>query len=379
MSLVISREDLVKISAIDGVGAKTYAGCINLLDVDFERVEDGANGYHYIFTGDPAKLDQWKDLLTKAREIKTEPQANSDQQSFLLLTDKDYPLKLSSIADPPKRLYYQGDLSLLQRSGLAIVGTRRATSFGRREVERLVAFCAYQRLITISGLARGVDTAAHYYSIKYGVPTIAVLPGSIANPYPRENRDLASKIVAAGGLLLSENLSPLKNADGKVAKYTFLSRNRVIAALASATCVIEAPLLSGSLNTAKFASGYGRPVFVSVAQPEFRNVQGNFRLLDSGVAKVLTGSYRQLEEELGLGINSVSGYNRHLYDQETVKGLDQTQKSILTAIRNGGNTMERIAGLLQNRDRSTLAHELAKLHLSGLISRDKHGQFITNL
>ena len=191
------------------------------------------------------------------------------------------PRNLWEISEPPKELYIQGKpaaLNLLQRlpeTGLALVGTRtpqsRSIIFLQNEVARLNR----SGLILISGLARGIDTVAHWSAIKAGLPTIAILGAGLDIPYPRENSELKRAILEADGLLVSEFPlgTPAKN-------YHFLRRNRIIAGWSQATCVIEAGYRSGALNTARWARDQNRTCFAVPGYPGDPALSGNQTLLN---------------------------------------------------------------------------------------------------
>jgi DNA protecting protein DprA len=171
-------------------------------------------------------------------------------------------------AEKPTELWIRGKpeaFALLERlpaQGFAVVGTRapqlRSTAFLRQELARIRNL----DLILISGLARGIDTAAHRAAIELGIPTLAILGSGLNRIYPRENLPLSQAIVDSGGLLITE-WPEMTGARG----YHFIQRNRLIAALSRALWVVEAPARSGSLNTARWARNYDRTVFATPSFP----------------------------------------------------------------------------------------------------------------
>ncbi|MBI4139038.1 DNA-protecting protein DprA [Candidatus Uhrbacteria bacterium] len=177
---------------------------------------------------------------------------------FVGMQDAEYPPLLHQTHDPPPGLYLRG-APLVLAFPVAIVGTRRMTSYGARATERLVTGLVRAGCEIISGLALGIDGAAHDAALKAGGKTVAVLGGGCdpACVYPREHAGLAERIVAAGGTLVSE-----WPAGTKSRKHHFLMRNRIIAGLSLATVVIEAPERSGALVTARLAAEENREVFV---------------------------------------------------------------------------------------------------------------------
>ncbi len=168
---------------------------------------------------------------------------------------KEYPNHLKMISDAPELLYYIGNISLIQSPLVAMVGTRRASSYGKwvtGEIAKRIASCG---IPIVSGMAYGIDTCAHKACLKVGTPTVAVLGTGIDIPYPASNRELYYEI-AEKGLILSE-LPP--GVPGM--KYSFPLRNRIISGLSSKVVVCEGACKSGSMITARLALAQGRDVF----------------------------------------------------------------------------------------------------------------------
>jgi DNA processing protein len=209
----------------------------------------------------------------------------------LLLGDADYPAALLHSADPPLLLYLLGDAALLSSPCLAMVGSRRPTAQGRDNARRFAHALAGQGWTIVSGLAAGVDGAAHEGALAAGGRTIAVVGTGIDRVYPPSHRALAHRI-AETGLLVSEYClgTPPLSAN-------FPQRNRIIAGLARGTLVVEAALRSGSLITARLASEAGRDVLAipgSILAPQSA---GCHALIRQGAA--LVDSPEQVADELG--------------------------------------------------------------------------------
>lgn len=193
--------------------------------------------------------------------------------STVLYTDKEYPALLQEISDPPFLLFYRGNISILSRSSVSVVGTRRMTAEAARNCVEFCKNACLDGINVISGLAFGIDRKAHegalqavceVSDINMTGKTAAILPGAIDNIIPEGNRKLALKILESGGCLISE----YPPGEGAL-PYRFVQRNRIIAGLSPATVVIQAPPGSGAMHTAEFALGYNREVmFHSVAFSE---------------------------------------------------------------------------------------------------------------
>ena len=196
------------------------------------------------------------------------------------LVDDGYPLRLRRTADPPARIYLVGDRAILQKPSIAVVGSRRASPYGVNVATCVARDLASAGIAVVSGLARGIDAAAHRAALDAGGATIAVLGTGIDVAYPRGNRTLQQRI-AGHGLVVSEF------DDGTAPRpQNFPVRNRVIAGLACGVVVIEAGERSGSLITARLASEEGREVFAVPGSIFSPATTGTHRLIQDG-AKLL--------------------------------------------------------------------------------------------
>ena len=216
---------------------------------------------------------------------------------ILLDSDLDYPAALREIYDPPGALFMQGSLARRDGLAVAIVGTRHATVYGRRQADRLAGGLARAGLTIVSGLARGIDAAAHRAALAAGGRTIAVLGSGLLNVYPPEHRNLAAQI-ARQGVLLSEAPPRAKPLSG-----AFPQRNRVITGLSMGVIVVEAADRSGALISADHAMDQGRDVFAVPGPVDCHTSRGCHRLLRDGAK--LVESVEDVLEELGPLVASV--------------------------------------------------------------------------
>ena len=206
--------------------------------------------------------------------------------------DPLYPDALRTIPDPPKTLYYRGDLSLLARPMVAVVGTRKPSPYGVRITKRIAGQIAGAGAVLVSGLAMGIDSVGHRRSLELGGRTIAVLGQGLDIYYPKSNRDLQEEI-GRSGLLLSEY-----PAGTKPARFTFPRRNRIISGLALATMVTEAGVNSGSLITAEWAENQGRPVYCVPGNIDSQCSLGTNLLISDGAVPLVVTDH--LLRDLGL-------------------------------------------------------------------------------
>jgi DNA processing protein len=197
----------------------------------------------------------------------------------LTLKDPGFPQALRQIATPPDTLFVAGRelIDLLDRPKVAIVGSRKVSTYGKEVTYRFARYLAEQGITIISGLALGVDSIAHRAALEAGGLTIAILPGSIERIYPSSHRQLASQIIEQGGALLSEY-----PAGSDIYKHNFIARNRLVSGLADALLITEAAEKSGSLHTARFALEQGKEVLAIPGNITSPNAAGTNNLLKAG-------------------------------------------------------------------------------------------------
>ena len=211
---------------------------------------------------------------------------------ILASTDDAYPTLLREIPDYPAVLYLQGDPSTLTGRTLAMVGTRNASPYGQEECRRLVGGLAERipDLTIVSGLAYGVDVAAHRAALEFGVRTVAVVANALPGVTPAPHNHIAREMLESGGAILTELHSQTKQNGAY-----FLARNRLIAALSVGTIVVESPAGGGSLNTAAHANGYHRTVMAVPGRPTDRNALGTNHLIRTHQAQLITSAEDVIE------------------------------------------------------------------------------------
>jgi DNA processing protein len=220
--------------------------------------------------------------------------ARQQGASIITFRSSSYPAMLREIFDPPLLLYVQGDVSLLQGPSIGIVGSRRPTPYGRAMAEKLSGDLAARGIVIVSGLARGIDSAAHQGSLKVNGKTVAVLGCGIDVVYPSENKKLFASI-AEKGLLVSE--FPL---GAFPAPQNFPIRNRIISGVSLGVIIVEAAQHSGSLITARLAMEQNREVFGVPGSLTNQNSWGPHLLIKQG-AKLLQ-DWQDVVEELPAGV-----------------------------------------------------------------------------
>ncbi len=228
-------------------------------------------------------LTNWQDHADPVAEIR---EAEERGISIVTREDGDYPAPLRDAYDPPLLLYVWGKLEPRDRHAIGVVGSRRATIYGTQAAKKLSFQLAHAGFTVISGLARGIDTAAHEAALAAKGRTIAVLGSGMAKLYPPENLALAEKIASGNGAVVSE--FPLHTSPDK---QTFPMRNRIVAAWSRAVLVVECPLWSGSLITANLATEYGKPVFAVPGPIDKPTSAGCNQLIRDGATLVADASH----------------------------------------------------------------------------------------
>jgi len=239
-------------------------------------------------------------------------------------TDAGYPAVLRQIHDPPGVLFVRGRLKPQDGMAIAIVGTRHPTQYGLRQAERLSGSLGRAGLTIVSGLARGIDGAAHRGALAAGARTLAVLASGVLNVYPPEHDRLAEDI-AARGALLSESPPRAEPLAG-----TFPQRNRIISGLSLGVIVVEAGESSGALITARHAMEQGREVFAVPGRIEDRASRGCHRLIRDGAK--LVQSPEDVLEELGPLFQPTPREDGQIVHHPAELLLNELEQQVLAAI-----------------------------------------------
>jgi len=273
---------------------------------------------------------------------------------FWITSDAEYPELLREIYDPPFVLFYKSfsvgaqnfvpdptesreprvhncePLQQNKYTNLCVVGSRKITNYGVRVVEDLIGGLYGQNICIVSGLALGVDAAAHKTALNSKLPTVAVLGCGLDIMYPRENARLSEEILEAGGYILSE--VPMGRF---VTRGIFPARNRIVSGMSKAILIVEAAEKSGSLITASYALEQGRDVYVVPGPIDSPNSKGIFELLKKGVTPVSSSS--DILQELGFSLSAKSTVNEN-YVKITRHFENENEKKIYDLLTNNGQT-----------------------------------------
>ncbi|KKU90831.1 MAG: hypothetical protein UY23_C0006G0040 [Candidatus Jorgensenbacteria bacterium GW2011_GWA1_48_11] len=275
------------------------------------------------------------------------------------LNEENYPLLLKEIADPPAALHYMGELPRPETKMIAIVGTRKLTPEGKIIAKQIAKDLAESGLTIVSGLALGIDAAAHEGALMSG-RTVAVLANGLDKIYPPSNENLAKEIIEKGGAIISEY-----PAGTPAYPSQFLARNRIISGLALATVIVEMPRRSGASVTAKQALEQDREIFVVPGSIRHANYQGSHMLIRNG-ARLVT-SAQDILEDLDLAPEAEGTAPRH--------SNDPTAENILNALQNAGAPLD-IDNIseITKLEPQAISRELTYLLIDGIIT-EKNNKF----
>jgi DNA processing protein len=296
----------------------------------------------------------------------------------LAFEDEGYPERLREIYDPPPVLWIRGSVELLSRPGIAVVGTRQPSPYGAGMAELLSRDLAQRRLTILSGMARGVDTAAHKGAMDAGGKTVAVWGTGIDVVYPKENKKLAEGIVASGGTIVSEY--PLGTFP---APQNFPVRNRILSGMSVGVLVIEAGEYSGTRITARCAMEQNRDVYAVPGNVTNKNAWGPNTLIKQGAK--LTATWEdvwedlpsqirmQLEDEVGVASGNESKGRDHasLFDESAGKPMPEHERVVFSRLRHDEPVQldELIEGLEAELGSAEIFTALFELELAGRVKQ----------
>jgi len=254
------------------------------------------------------------------------------------LRDAEYPECLRQMTDTPAILFRQGSMDALNGRRIAMVGSRNASYKGLRAAEKLAAGLSQAGVAIISGLAGGIDTAAHQGCLGGGSPTVAIMGCGLDSVYPTENQKLKNVILEKGGLFLSE-FAPGEKPLG----WHFPWRNRIISGLGEALILVEARIRSGSMTSVQHALEQGKDVFVYPGDPESPYCEGNRRLLREGAiyfstAEDVLEDMNWLDKRDNIGQNSEDATV-----QTKAEGLPPAHAKVVRALEPGSRSFEQLA------------------------------------
>ena len=282
---------------------------------------------------------------------------NDEDVNAITILDENFPKCLLQIPDPPLILYYQGDISLLKEDNLlGVVGTRKPSAYGRSVTEKFVSELVKKgNIITVSGLAYGIDSLVARTTLDSNGKTIAVLGGGVKQIYPTSNTSLAAEIVKTGGLVISEYFPTLRPT-----QYTFPERNRIISGASKGVLIIEAGEKSGSLITANFAIEQGKELFIVPGNITSENSLGSNSLIEE-LPHAFTISTKNIFKAFNINTSEESA----IEDKTTYSKQEQ---AVIQALKTGEKTIDELCEILRE-DFKTLNLLLTEMEIGGIIKK----------
>ena len=291
------------------------------------------------------------------------------KMALVLREDAQYPPLLRQIAHPPHLLYVYGETDLTDRFPVAVVGTRRASAYGLTHTREIAAELAQTGVCVVSGLALGIDAAAHTGALDGGGRTVAVLGSALDKPYPQENDPLMRRILESGGSVVSEYAPGTPPS-----RYSFLQRNRIIAGMCLGTLVTEGPRRSGALNTATRTLENGREVFALPGNVDSPGAQLPNMLISEG-ARLVTGAADILSALVIEPKGAPKAAQAAVAPMEAPAekkphipgGLDETQRAICAALLAGEADFDALCAV-SGLESDELGALLIEMEMDGLVT-----------
>lgn len=291
------------------------------------------------------------------------------KMALVLREDAQYPPLLRQIAHPPHLLYVYGETDLTDRFPVAVVGTRRASAYGLTHTREIAAELAQTGVCVVSGLALGIDAAAHTGALDGGGRTVAVLGSALDKPYPQENEPLMRRILESGGSVVSEYAPGTPPS-----RYSFLQRNRIIAGMCLGTLVTEGPRRSGALNTATRTLENGREVFALPGNVDSPGAQLPNMLISEG-ARLVTGAADILSALVIEPKDAPKDAQAAVAPMEAPAekkphipgGLDETQRAICAALQAGEADFDALCAV-SGLESDELGALLIEMEMDGLVT-----------
>lgn len=291
------------------------------------------------------------------------------KMALVLREDAQYPPLLRQIAHPPHLLYVYGETDLTDRFPVAVVGTRRASAYGLTHTREIAAELAQTGVCVVSGLALGIDAAAHTGALDGGGRTVAVLGSALDKPYPQENEPLMRRILESGGSVVSEYAPGTPPS-----RYSFLQRNRIIAGMCLGTLVTEGPRRIGALNTATRTLENGREVFALPGNVDSPGAQLPNMLISEG-ARLVTGAADILSALVIEPKDAPKAAQAAVAPMEAPAerkphipgGLDETQRAICAALLAGEADFDALCAV-SGLESDELGALLIEMEMDGLVT-----------
>ena len=364
--------DIYLILAVEGIGPAKFKNLLikfksteSILSANFDLLADTEG----IGINIAKKIQSIKHKRSSVREFVIKELEKLDKLGATIITilDQEYPFLLKKIFDPPVILYVKGSLADEDNYPIAIVGTRKPTSYGKMHAEKIAGDLALQHITIVSGMARGIDTIAQTTALKKGGRTVAVIGSGLDVIYPPENKKLFHEITESGAVISEFYLGTKPDA------VNFPRRNRIISGISLGTVVIETGIKGGAMQTADFSLEQNREVFAVPGNLGVKQSEGtNLKILRSE-AKLIR-SAEDVLDELQLKLKPVIGKNIPKPEVE----LNFFEEKILETLKDEPIQIDQIAAIAELSTSDCLVH-LLTLEFKGLIKQMPGKVFVLSI
>lgn len=362
-NLNINQKTIAWLNSANGISNGKIAKLLEYFNDSAEDLWDNFEDEKYNLT---ILKPETIDFLSKTKSIFEEKllyKLKEESTSIVTIFDDEYPLKLREIDLAPLILYYKQSLTKINDLSIAVVGSRKATSYGKWAAEKYTSELSELGVNIISGLAAGIDAIAHKTALKYNTMTFGVIGCGIDKVYPKSNDKLYKEIAEKGGAVLTEypfGMEPLPN--------NFHARNRIISGLSDGVLVIEAQERSGTLITAGHAANQGREIFAVPGNIDSLYSKGTNALIKDG-AKI-TSSLEDIIEEI-LELKKRVQQKQNFID---VGGLSEVELKIIECLKPVSKTIDEINNETKI-DTATILRAMTILEINGIIKQISGNKF----
>lgn len=354
------RDFYLAFSVVGGIGPKTFKYLLNYSNTAKKAWESTSKELINAGLGEKA-AEKFLKNREKLNLQEFRRKLSLQKIDFICLADKEYPVLLKQIPDPPFLLFVKGNKKVFQNSQIiSIVGTRKMTNYGREITEKFAFDLAQAGITVVSGMALGVDAAAHNATLSAGGKTVAVLGNGVDLPFPASNASIYYKIIESGGAIISEFAPGTPPNKG-----TFPRRNRIIAGISQGILVTEGAEDSGSLITANYGLEFKRKVFAVPGPITSQLSAAPLRLIEKGAKLVVLPE--DILKEFKVEKSEIKSENQKF------KTLSKDELKIVQLIENEALSFDEIVRKLSSKSSET-ATTLSVLELKGIV-RNSGGNY----
>lgn len=366
--LNINQKTIAWLNSANGISNRKIQKILEYFNADPKELWDNFESEKYNLSFLKPEIIDYLNKSKNTFEERFLIRLKNESSSIITIYDDCYPEKLKQISYAPNILYYKGDLRGINSVSIAVVGSRKATAYGKWAAEKLTGEISELGVNIISGLAVGIDTVAHKTALKHKSKTAGIIGCGIDKVYPKSNENLYNEIVQSGGVVITEyplGMQPLPN--------NFHDRNRIISGLSDGVLVIEAKERSGTLITAGHAADQGREIFAVPGNIDSLFSKGTNALIKDG-AKITTSVDDIIEEILELkDLRDMAMNNQK--NSADYSCLDTDEMKIINCLQSGNKDVYELheaTGI----DTATILSLATLLELNGFIKQFPGNKFI---